>query len=243
MRTLEDRLNRASNDARNSVAQVEARPVSALNRRIQQRRAFVGVAAFVLVVGLFGGTALLAGSDTGLSAASQGSPAQDATAVGGSADTTTTVVPDDSPSPETTGPGEWDIQRFGDEAHFSIQILADNPGEAAGTGYQRALAAVAATEKPLGQVNIDGGWTAEAFTFTFAEQNFDYTGYYFLWQHSDTVALEVVVYVDLFEEATVVVSSIEKFAEGEWAEILHAIGTATPGVAASTTTSIWSAEE
>ncbi len=92
MRTLEDRLTQASDEARSHVDHVDARPASTISRRVHQRRALAGAAAVALVLGTFGGTALLVGSEVESRA-----PGAGATSPSTTVEVTTTVtVPSDS---------------------------------------------------------------------------------------------------------------------------------------------------
>ncbi len=91
MRTLEDRLTQASDEARSQVDHVDARPASTISRRAHQRRALVGATALIFVFGVFGGTALLVGGEVESRAPGAGGTSPSTTVEV----TTTVTVPSD----------------------------------------------------------------------------------------------------------------------------------------------------
>lgn len=256
MRTLEDRLTHASDEARRQVDKINIRPASAVGRRVHQRRTLVGAGAVALIFGAFGATALLVG--TGVESAS-GAGAGEVTPP-----TTTTDVVDVTTAPVdqtdvsglarlaltdegwavvealdagsgTTLIYEGDPAIYGGQAgepRLSIEVWSDIPGEDAGSGYQRALESILLNEEPLADAISGDGNTARSFTFT--DPNTGSTGFYFLWQHSETVSVEVIVYVDDFDHAKNVLSLIERIKESGWSEILDG----QPSDAGVTTTTL-----
>jgi len=249
MRTLEERLTQAGDEARHHVDQIGDRPVSAVHRRAHQQRSLVGAAAVVLVVGAFGATALLVGNAAepdSVVGAGEASPST--TVVGSEASTPVTVDTVGAPDTvETVGAFprlgvpldgwdswepvvgiesatgtlliyEGDSPMFGNGVRISIETWSDSPGAEVGSGYGYALESIMLSEESLGEVAVGDGSTANAFTFT--DPNTGNNGYYFLWQHSDTVSVEVIAYVDSFDQATAVVSSLAPFSEEQWIEIL-----------------------
>ena len=117
------------------------------------------------------------------------------------------------------------------EARLNIQIWSDRVGEDPGTGYRHALAALKAKENPLADTRLPDGTVAR--TFTYADPNGGNLGYYFLWQHSDTVAVEVIVFLRQENQSREVVAAIERLSEPRWGEILDsqqedATGATTP---------------
>lgn len=268
MRTLEDRLTRASDEARRQVDQVDIRQASTVGRRVHQRRALAGAAAVALVFGAFGTSALLVGSgDDSRSAVGAGETAPSTTDIDSTVPTTVPVVPpavanDELPRFGVTG-GDWavieaidadtgtvlmyegDPDVYGGEAgepRLGIEVWSEIPGEDAGSGYQNALANLISNEESLDDVTVVGDVTAKAFTFT--DPNTGISGFYFLWQHSDSVAVEVIVYLDSFDQAKAVMLSIVQLPESSWDEILDgqpsdASMTTTTVAPSVTTTSVW----
>ncbi len=59
MKTVEDLLGRAGAEVRSQVENVKLRPASTIKQRLQRRRVAMVGSAFVVVVGLLGGTAVL----------------------------------------------------------------------------------------------------------------------------------------------------------------------------------------
>ena len=117
------------------------------------------------------------------------------------------------------------------EARLSIQIWSDEIGEDPGAGYRHALAALTAKENPLADTRLPDGTIAR--TFTYADPNAGNLGYYFLWQHSDTVAVEVIVFIRKEDQARAAVVAIERLSKPRGAEILDgqqadATGSTTP---------------
>ena len=95
-----------------------------------------------------------------------------------------------------------------------ITVWADNPGDAPGTGYEHALTALSDGD-PLGSVDAVAGVSAVAFRHG-DDNSADYT---FLWQHTDSMSVEVIVYVDSFDEARGVVTAIAPIAEETWIDL------------------------
>ena len=104
------------------------------------------------------------------------------------------------------------------DPRLSIEIWSDTPGQDGSNGYEHALASVSTREDSLADVTFGDGTTAKSFTFT--DPNTGNSGYYFLRDYSDTVAVEVIVYIDSFDEAAAVVSSIQRLSEFDWELIL-----------------------
>jgi len=266
MRTLEDRLNHATDDVRHQIDQVDIRPASAIGRRVGQRRALMGTAAVVLAVGALGGTALIAGN---------GEIASFAPGAGGDTPVTTIAVPVEPVvvpvAPVVPAEGmprlglvsdDWAILEAADfetateviyvgnpalyggqaredwasvesirdtaetqafievgpdavdsQASVVLHISEDTPNEALDR-YQDALTHFAANEDSLGEVDLNGVATGQAFTFT--DPNTDLDGYAFIWLYSDTVTVEAIAYVDTFEQATDVVSRIATVSATRW---------------------------
>jgi len=268
MRTLEDRLNNATDDIRHQIDQVDIRPAATIGRRVRQRRALMGTAAIVLVVGALGGTALIAGNGETAGFAPGGvgdSPAttivapvepavvpvapavqdegrprlgivSDDWAILQVADfeTATKIVYVGNPAvygdqartgrasmetirdtTETQGFYEGDPDAAGIQARIALHIGEDTPSDAL-ERYERALVRFAASEDSLGEVDLNGVATGQAFTFT--DPNTDLEGFAFIWLYSDTVTVEAIAYVDTFEDATDVVGRIATVSaiRGDW---------------------------
>jgi hypothetical protein len=108
---------------------------------------------------------------------------------------------------------EGNPEVYGGLARIGIESVAEFPGNEPGTGYSHTLSALEANETPLDDVTLGFGAIARAFTFT--DSNSGGTGYYFLWQHSDTIAVHVIAYVDDYEDAAAVVTSMAPLPESD----------------------------
>lgn len=71
MRTLEDRLSQASDDARLQVDQIDARSATSIGSRQQRRRTLVGTVAVAAMFIVFGATAMVMPTRTGQNGATQ----------------------------------------------------------------------------------------------------------------------------------------------------------------------------
>jgi hypothetical protein len=135
---------------------------------------------------------------------------------------------------ELTYEGSPDV--YGSLALIAIETVAEFPGNPPGTGYQDVLSSLEANETPLDDVQLGTGGFAKAFTFT--NPNNGKTGYYFLWEHSDTIAVHVIAYVDDYEDAAAIVASMTPLSDYEWNNILDGQADNLPGTTPTPTTTI-----
>lgn len=245
MKTLEDRLDQAGNEARRNAGQIMIRPVSTFARRIRYRRGLTGGAAVVVLVGALGGAAVLSlggaapefGSGTAGTASSttvaQAAVPLDASAV-------PTVADDTLPRYGLTLDGWEVVVADGGETHtvvsyvssgspailsgeasVDISIWSDTPGDLVGM-YRHLLNVLASNdEEDLGEVTVQGGATARAFALVDSGGGATSSEYVFLWKPSDTITAEVNVHdIGGYEGAVALVTSITPITEETWMSIL-----------------------
>ena len=251
MRTLEDRLTQASDEARLQVNQIDTRSATSIRSRQQRSRTLVGTVAVAAMFIVFGATALVMSTQTGQDSASEPGTTAAPVAV---AEASAPAVPNDELPRLGVVSDDWAVveavdtgngttliyagnpEVYGGEAEqprLSIQVWSDEPGEESGSGYRHALSSLTAKEEQLADTRLNDGTTAR--TFAYADLNSGNLGYYFLWQHSDTVTVEVIAFVRQLDDAQAVVSSIESLAGAEWEEIQEILVDQRTDAAGSTT--------
>lgn len=101
-----------------------------------------------------------------------------------------------------------------DEQHgATISVWRDSPGDRPGTGYETALASHAEAEH-LGTAEIDG-WTAEVFHYYGEDPE-----YQFLWQNTDSITVQVVIFRADYADAEQIVAAIVPITQESWAELV-----------------------
>lgn len=210
-------------------------------RRLLARRTGVTISAAVVVVIALMPIAFMYGTATESGPAGGASVAPPIT--DSSATTSVPVLEPDAPDPPSFGmvTGDWSVMEAVDGESGTVLIYEGGPRRRTGkagepqltisvwsnsaeliadeeVGYQNSLAYLIANEQSLGDVTVFSNTVARAFTFT--DSSTGISGFNFLWQHSETVAVHVIVYVDSFDQAMSLVSSVEQLSERGWRVIV-----------------------
>ncbi len=101
----------------------------------------------------------------------------------------------------------------GERSGAIISVWRDSPGDRPGAGYEAALASHGLAEH-LGTAEIDG-WAAEVFRYDGEDPQ-----HQFLWQNTDSITVEVVVFRADYDDAKQIVAAIAPITEESWAELV-----------------------
>lgn len=220
---LERRLKQAASSTRSVVADMPTDAGRIHRRHVRGRTATVAL-GITVAMGTVGATALLRGPSPQGDSATEMSPLAPSTAESSAPTTTVQPVPV-LPRFGITRAG-WQPMEASDSQQSTISLYeqdagdtaviavwSDDPVDPPGTAYRNALAAKAADGADLGV--IDSVFRARAFRSGDAA-----TTYQFLWQHTDTVTIEVVVFTGDLDTARAVLESVAPITEETWQNLL-----------------------
>lgn len=118
-----------------------------------------------------------------------------------------------------------------DGSRVAIEVWSDGEGTPQGSGFEHAFETLVQQGDALGDVTLSEGAavanlsadnTASAFTFSDPQTGGD--GFAFIWQATPRITVEVLIYGTSFEEATLIIQSIEELSDYDWNVILDEVG-------------------